>query len=117
MTQYKKKDERVTIHGHRTDNGFSSTYNSWRAMKGRCNNPRNVRYKYYGALGIGYDILWDNFNAFLVDMGVKPEGTELHRRDKKKDYCEENCEWLGKREHTILHNTERDYNEDFKRRS
>jgi len=40
------------IHGHRTGGKKSSEYATWSGLRGRCNNPRNKRYKYYGGRGI-----------------------------------------------------------------
>lgn len=41
----------------KTKHGMSNTptYNSWRSMKERCDNPKNSHYEYYGARGITYD--------------------------------------------------------------
>lgn len=105
---------RPSIHGQRKKDKWTGAYNSWRGMKGRCDNPSNCRYKYYGALGISYDPLWSEFHQFFLDMGQRPQNTQLHRRDKKKDYSKDNCEWMDKSEHLKLHNDER-YEKEFKR--
>lgn len=34
---------------------------------------------------------WDRFVNFLKDMGVKPEGTRLIKRDVGEPYCKDNC--------------------------
>ena len=74
------------VHGHA---GYkkSPTYKTWRGMKLRCNNPTNASYKNYGAKGIGYCERWETFELFLEDMGERPEGMTLDRRDRSKDYC------------------------------
>lgn len=69
------------------------TWNSWRAMKARCNDPKNDSYSGYGGKGIGYDPAWETYAVFLFDMGERPEGKTLDRRDGKKGYCRENCKW------------------------
>lgn len=86
------------IHGHRcrpkvSTNGFTPAYNSWRAMKARCDNPRNERYAAYGGRGISYDPRWKTFEAFLHDMGDPPPGCVLSRENHDKDYNYENCSW------------------------
>lgn len=87
------------IHGHRSrkkhpdTSGFSRTYNSWRAMKARCNNPKNDSYDDYGARGITYDERWETFEVFWSDMGGRPAGMTLERKDPDGPYCLNNCEW------------------------
>ncbi len=74
-------------HGHTAGGKISPTFSSWRAMLGRSYNPRNPGYRYYGAKGIKVCKRWrDSFCAFLEDMGERPPGTTLDRRDRKKGY-------------------------------
>lgn len=70
------------------------THNSWRAMRERCQNPKNVAYKNYGGRGISVCKRWEEFEGFLEDMGERPEGTTLERRDVQKGYSPDNCVWL-----------------------
>jgi len=72
----------------------SPTYRSWSNMKTRCLNKRNERYKDYGGRGIRITKKWLNFDGFLEDMGVKPDGYTIERIDNEKDYCKENCCWI-----------------------
>jgi hypothetical protein len=67
-------------------------------MKLRCNNPSNASYKNYGAKGISYCERWETFELFLEDMGERPEGMTLDRKDRSKDYCLENCRWATRKE-------------------
>ena len=69
------------------------TYNIWYAMKERCTNPRHDSYCRYGAKGITYSVEWVDFSVFLADMGFRPEGATLDRRDNSKGYSKENCRW------------------------
>jgi len=82
-------------HGHNraATNGVSGTYQSWKAMKARCDNKHNNRYQYYGAVGISYCEEWSFFEAFLRDMGERPENTSLDRIDRNEGYSKENCRW------------------------
>jgi hypothetical protein len=78
-------------HGHSARP--SSVYETWKAMKARCSNPTNASWKWYGAKGIKVCARWQDFPAFLADMGERPHGTTLHRINTRKDYEPSNCQW------------------------
>ena len=85
-------------HGHYQENRGTPTYHSWQAMKQRCNNPSNPSYKRYGGRGITYVKRWEEFENFLSDMGERPEGTTIGRKDNNKGYSKNNCRWESSRE-------------------
>lgn len=80
-------------HGNYIKGKRSPTYNSWRAMRGRCDDPNNERYCDYGGRGITYCDRWKEFSNFLEDMGERPKGKTLDRIDSEKNYYKENCKW------------------------
>ena len=98
----------VTTKRNKTHN-FSHTrfYRIWQAMKDRCLNPRNYRYKYYGARGISICNDWISFELFKRDMyksyqkhcaefGIK--NTSIDRIDVNGNYKKNNCRWATQKE-------------------
>jgi hypothetical protein len=73
-------------------------FNSWASMRQRCTNPDDAAYQDYGGRGITICSQWDDFAVFLADMGPRPTGTSLDRRDNEKGYSPENCRWATKQE-------------------
>jgi len=71
----------------------SPTHTSWRAMRDRCDNPKNEKYHRYGGRGIGYCERWKKFVWFLEDMGPRPDGHTLDRIDFSRGYEPANCRW------------------------
>lgn len=72
---------------------YRPTHNSWRAMRERCMNANHIWYPIYGGKGIKVSVEWDHFINFLNDMGVRPEGMTLDRKNCNKDYSKDNCRW------------------------
>lgn len=78
---------RVVTHG----NSGTPTHRSWLAMKKRCYNPSVSPKYHYGKVKVCKR--WRNdFQAFLKDMGERPEGMTLDRYpDPRGDYKPSNC--------------------------
>ena len=74
-------------------------YAIWIAMKQRCTNPNNRRYKDYGGRGITVCQRWaSSFENFLEDVGARPANDlALERINNEKGYFPKNVKWASKR--------------------
>lgn len=83
----------------------TSTYKSWAAAKSRCNNIWDEAYDNYGGRGITVCEEWQSFKAFLLDMGVRPKDSHLHRINNNLGYSKDNCIWINSTKHRKLKHT------------
>lgn len=77
--------------------GMSGTrlHHIWKSMKQRCNNPKCVSYKNYGAKGITVCEEWKSFQIFMewaLNNGYDDNLT-LDRINPYEGYCPSNCRW------------------------
>jgi hypothetical protein len=68
----------------------------WYAMKGRCNNPNEQEYKYYGGRGIKVCNEWQDFTTFYtwaIKEGYK-KGLTIDRTNNDLGYMPSNCRFV-----------------------
>ena len=85
-------------HGHSRGGNRSTEYMSWQALLGRCRNPNNKDYEYYGGRGIMVCRRWQGrhgFENFFSDLGERPSPKHSLDRwpDKNGNYEPTNCRW------------------------
>jgi hypothetical protein len=71
-------------------------YHSWKGMRDRCTNSSHKSAHLYGVRGITFIPEWNDFTAFILDMGVCPTGYSLDRLDPNSRYSKENCVWASR---------------------
>lgn len=75
-----------------------STYAIWSSMRGRCYNPNNPEYPRYGARGIVVCDRWHYYENFVADMGLRPVGLSIERKNNDGNYEPNNCTWVTAKE-------------------
>jgi hypothetical protein len=76
----------------------TGAYRSWAGMLQRCKNSNNPRYKDWGGRGITICERWLKFENFYKDMGDRPVGKTLDRRNNSLGYFKRNCMWSTPKE-------------------
>ena len=81
-----------TKHGHARDR--TTEYHIWAGMIKRCRNPKCKAFENYGGRGITVCDRWNDYVAFLADMGPRPSPSHtLDRIKNDEGYGPDNCRW------------------------
>jgi len=79
---------------------FKRLANVYYSMISRCSSSTNHAYKSYGGRGISVCDRWLTpklgLMYFLEDMGDRPEGHQIERRDNNGNYDPKNCYWASR---------------------
>lgn len=98
----RKSPWKVRLNHAHEDHGMHRTpeHQAWKAMLGRCTNPRHPAWPDYGGRGIGICEDWRaSFLAFLRCVGPRPSPLHsLDRVDNSKGYEPENVRWATRKE-------------------
>lgn len=81
--------------------GSSNTreYAIWSGLKRRCLCPNDPAYANYGGRGITVSPEWEtSFETFFADMGKRPVGATIERKDNNLGYRKDNCIWATRKE-------------------
>lgn len=92
----KQMKRHATKHGYARRGQKSSEYASWISMIQRTGNPNHQAYRDYGGRGITVCERWRGdrgLENFIHDLGPRPPGKSLDRKNNNLGYSPENCRY------------------------
>ena len=102
------------IHGLAKRGTRDYFYHCWEAIKQRCYNAQDKYFHCYGKRGIGICGQWlSNPQKFrddvIAEIGQRPHGTSLDRKDNNGHYCPGNLRWATPKEQAINRRPRREW--------
>ena len=97
-------------HGYAPQSGWSPTYRTWVSMISRCTRPNFKEWLHYGGANPPVKVCdrrLNSFEAFLEDMGERPERCTLGRFGDIGNYEKSNCAWQTDQEQKAEQKTKR----------
>lgn len=84
------------IHGATIGKQLTKEFIAWSHAKARCYSPNCKNFPQYGGRGITMCQDWlESYEAFLTDMGPRPNGFSLDRINVDGNYEPKNCRWAS----------------------
>lgn len=78
---------------------FRKEYQIWHRLRAMCEDPNSPEFHRAGALGKHFSSRWQEFAAFLMDLGPQPTDDHgVYRIDPNGDFVPSNCHWALKTE-------------------
>ena len=104
--EVRKDIAHISIAKTKHGDSFSRLYYVWNDIKSRCNNPKDISYKNYGALGISVCDEWAHdylkFKNWAMANGYDPTAERgqctIDRVDVHGNYEPSNCRWISAKE-------------------
>jgi hypothetical protein len=92
------KRELDRVHGMSIDKNrkVPPEYDAYMHAKYRCTNPNASNYERYGGRGIKF--LFTSFEQFFLELGRRPKGKSLDRKDNNGNYEPGNVRWATSKE-------------------